>query len=220
VIITGGTVVPEKGDLYQPAQQNFTTSANSMSEARGRLVSLRLNNPAWGSLQGQVLSIGGSDIGSSIFGGAQQALDSVEIYNPATNQFSDFGTMTVARQNHTATELQDGRILIAGGVGRPFVSDTAEIVSGPPASNPPVITKQPKSVKIMVGQTATFKVVATGTPPLSYQWKKNGAAIPGATNNSYTTPPATKQDNGSLFNVTVSNAGGSVDSRNAKLSVR
>jgi hypothetical protein len=223
VIVTGGTTDPEKGDRYQPGQQLFTTTANSMAEARGRLVSLRLNNPAWGSLQGQVLAIGGSDIGSSIFGGAQQALDSVEIYNPATNQFSNFGTMTAARQNHTATELQDGRILIAGGVGPPAVSDTAEIVSGPsptPTPSPPVITKQPKSVKIMVGQTATFKVTATGTPPLSYQWKKNGAEIPGATNSSYTTPPATRQDNGSLFNVTVSNIAGSVDSRDAKLSVR
>jgi hypothetical protein len=87
-----------------------------------------LSNPAWGSLVGKVLVIGGDITGGSIFGGAQQALDSVEIYDPATGLFSFFGTMTVARQNHSATELGDGRILIAGGVGRPFVSDTAELV--------------------------------------------------------------------------------------------
>jgi hypothetical protein len=72
----------------------------------------------------------------------------------------------------------------------------------------------------MVGQTATFSVMAIGTPPLSYQWKKNGIPIAGATNSSYMTPPATRQDNGSLFRATVSNAGGGVDSRDAKLSVR
>jgi len=39
-----------------------------------------------------------------------------------------FGTMTAARQNHTATLLQDGRILISGGVDSPAVSGTAELV--------------------------------------------------------------------------------------------
>ena len=39
-----------------------------------------------------------------------------------------FGTMTEARQNHTATMLNDGRILIAGGVSSPSVSGTAELV--------------------------------------------------------------------------------------------
>ena len=53
----------------------------------------------------------------------------MEIYNPATGLFSSFGTMAVARQNHTATLLNDGRILIAGGVSRPVVSGTAEMVS-------------------------------------------------------------------------------------------
>jgi hypothetical protein len=91
-------------------------------------VAIFLSNPAWGSLQGQVLIIGGATVSTDIFGGIAQALDSVEIYDPTTGVFSSFGTMTVARQNHTATLLNDGRIMIAGGVGRPFVSGTAEIV--------------------------------------------------------------------------------------------
>jgi len=70
-----------------------------------------------------------------------------------------------------------------------------------------------------VGQTATFSVTATGSPPLQYQWRKNGANIPGATNSSYTTPATVATDNGSLFSVVVSNGGGSVTSRNAKLTV-
>jgi hypothetical protein len=71
-----------------------------------------------------------------------------------------------------------------------------------------------------VGETARFKVTATGSPPLHYQWRKNGADIPGATNSSYTTPATVAADNGSLFSVVVSNGGGSVTSNNATLTVR
>jgi Immunoglobulin domain len=71
-----------------------------------------------------------------------------------------------------------------------------------------------------VGETARFKVTATGDPPLNYQWRKDGADIPGATNFSYTTPATAETDNGSLFSVVVSNGGGSVTSNTATLTVR
>jgi hypothetical protein len=54
---------------------------------------------------------------------------------------------------------------------------------------------------------------------LRYQWRKNGADIAGATKNSYTTPPAVPEDNGSLFSVVVSNSAGSVTSNDATLTV-
>ncbi|HWX91527.1 MAG TPA: hypothetical protein VNY29_02755 [Terriglobales bacterium] len=58
-------------------------------------------------------------------------------------------------------------------------------------SNPlaPAISTQPAAQSVMVGQTATFSVVANGTAPLSYQWQKGTAAIAGAASASYTTPP-------------------------------
>ena len=45
----------------------------------------------------------------------------------------------------------------------------------------PVITTQPQSKTVRVGQTALFTVTATGAPPLAYQWRKEGVNIPGAT---------------------------------------
>jgi hypothetical protein len=84
---------------------------------------------------------------------------------------------------------------------------------------PPSIATQPVSQTVNLGQTATFSVAATGTAPLSYQWRKNGVAISGATSASYTTPAALLADNGAQFSVIVSNAGGSVTSANAVLTV-
>src|SRR6266853_602764 len=83
----------------------------------------------------------------------------------------------------------------------------------------PSITSQPTSQTVTAGQTATFTVVATGTPPLSYQWKKNGTAVSGATSSSYTTPATTSADNGSQFTVVVSNVAGSATSIAATLTV-
>src|ERR1700677_2612498 len=84
---------------------------------------------------------------------------------------------------------------------------------------PPVITSQPVSQTVTVGQTATFNVTATGTGPLTYQWFDNGTAISGATSSSYTTPAATSTASGSVFTVTVTNASGTVTSNPATLTV-
>ncbi len=83
----------------------------------------------------------------------------------------------------------------------------------------PSITTQPASMFAIEPTAATFSVVAAGTSPLSYQWRRDGAAIPGATNASYTVNPTTAGDSGASFSVVVSNSVGSVTSAAATLSV-
>ena len=86
-------------------------------------------------------------------------------------------------------------------------------------NSPPLITVQPLNQTVVVGQTATFSVTATGTAPLSYQWQKNGAAISGATSSAYTTPATTTSDNGAQFSVTITNSIASVTSNTITLTV-
>ncbi len=88
-----------------------------------------------------------------------------------------------------------------------------------PDPTAPSITTQPASQTVTAGQMATFSVVAGGGAPLSYQWKKNGATISGATSASYTTPATILADSGSQFAVVVSNSVGSVTSNSATLTV-
>lgn len=89
----------------------------------------------------------------------------------------------------------------------------------PPAAVAPAISTQPASQSVQAGATATFTVTATGTAPLTYQWKKGGTAIAGATSASYTTPATVAADGGSSFTVTVTNSAGSVTSSAAILTV-
>src|SRR4029077_7956766 len=93
---------------------------------------------------------------------------------------------------------------------------TLTVTAAPTA---PSITTQPVSQSVQAGQSATFSVVATGTAPLSYQWRRNGTAIAGATGATYHTPATSSADNGAVFSVVISNAAGTITSSNAHLTV-
>jgi hypothetical protein len=72
----------------------------------------------------------------------------------------------------------------------------------------PTITTHPANQTVNPGATATFTVVATGTPTLTFQWKKGGNNVTtgtGGTTASYTTAAAVAADHGSQYTCVVSN---------------
>jgi uncharacterized repeat protein (TIGR03803 family) len=103
-------------------------------------------------------------------------------------------------------------------------NDAGCIFSMPIPPTPPVITAQPQSLMITASNTASFSVTASGTTPLSYQWRKdgtnlvNGGRISGATSNVLTITGALTNDTGSYL-VVVTNAYGQAVSSNAVLRV-
>ena len=83
---------------------------------------------------------------------------------------------------------------------------------------PPAITAQPNGQSVTVGTVTTFTVVASGTAPLSYQWKKDGSAVSGASSATLTLASAQPTDAGT-YTVVVSNTAGSITSSGAALTV-
>jgi hypothetical protein len=228
VLAAGGLDVETEGisstELYNPAAGTWMPTG-ALNVSRAQHTATLLPN-------GLVVVVGG-------FHGQPTATS--ELYDPATATWSLSGDMIKGRSAHATVLLPSGEILVVAGVnGDPPLSDPAPpefdnytlkeaeigIPEGSPTPTPtptpapPVITKQPSNQRVHVGERATFKVLATGTPPLTYQWTKNGTEIPGAVAAKYTTPPLTAQDDGSLFAVTVSNSGGSTASRSATVFVR
>ena len=65
----------------------------------------------------------------------------------------------------------------------------------------PIITAQPQNQRVVVGNAASFSVIASGTPTPTYQWSKNGTPIGGATGATYTTPVTVLGDNGAIYTV-------------------
>jgi Flp pilus assembly secretin CpaC len=102
-------------------------------------------------------------------------------------------------------------------VSSEYVNST--IYGGSSGSGAPKITTDPQSQTVTAGQTVTFSVAATGTPPLTYQWMEGGNIIASATSSTYTTPATTLADSGLVFSVLVSNTTGTAVSQPAILTV-
>ncbi len=89
--------------------------------------------------------------------------------------------------------------------------------AGSVCSNP-IITDQPDSVAICGSGSATFSVTACSSGAPTYQWRRNGTEIAGATGSSLTINPATAADAGA-YTVVVTVGAGSTTSNPAALSV-
>ncbi len=80
--------------------------------------------------------------------------------------------------------------------------------SGPVACSPPIVTFVSSSVTQCEGTPVTFTVTATGTAPLTYEWRKLATPIVGETTNTFTIP-SISLSNAGQYAVSVSNACGS-----------
>lgn len=75
------------------------------------------------------------------------------------------------------------------------------------AASPPVITNQPQDQTVAPGDTATFQVGVTGTPPFGYQWLRNGQVIvPFGQGGPTLTIPNVQLTQAGFYSVQVSNA--------------
>jgi uncharacterized protein (TIGR03437 family) len=137
VLIVGGRNAPGVAALYDPVLGTFALTGSPPRLLHGFYHTATLLN------DGRVLVVGGLAAAGDTF----NANSGAEIYNPKTSSFTLAAPMAVNRNDHTATLLQDGRVLIAGGVSNGFnpapdsdnqVTGTAEIYD--PSTNTFTVT--------------------------------------------------------------------------------
>src|SRR3954469_4816623 len=130
---------------------------------------------AWNSLtllnDGHVLLAGGV-IGNATPGGgaaptpqasgspSQMATDTASLYDPASDTYTATGAMAQGRVLHTATLLQDGKVLVAGGAGAAINLTPA---SGGQSSSAPIATAE-----IYDPGSGAFSTTGSLTTPRAY----------------------------------------------------
>lgn len=98
-----------------------------------------------------------------------------------------------------------------------FATGMVQITISTP-NTPPVINQPPTNQTVIAGQPVTFAVIATGSAPLAYQWKFNGATLLGATSDSYGIANS-QADQAGNYSVVVTNSLDAVTSAVATLTV-
>jgi hypothetical protein len=91
------------------------------------------------------------------------------------------------------------------------------VITATPSAGP-TITTQPASQTVAAGATVTLSVAVLANPAPTYQWRKNGTLVPGATGSTLTIPNAQAGDAGS-YTVVISNLAGLVTSSPAVVTV-
>ena len=94
-----------------------------------------------------------------------------------------------------------------------------EFLSSDRTAGPVSIVEQPQSQAADERGAVTFRVLADGTPPYTYQWRKNGTDIADATDLTYIVDSASVVDNNAAYSVAVSGGQGTATSQDAVLTV-
>jgi hypothetical protein len=122
-------------------------------------------------------------------------------YALANASTGDAGTYTVFASNSAGNVTSAGATLTVN-----------------PATTAPSFTTQPISQTVAVGALVSFTAAASGSPAPTYQWRKNGVDLPGATNPVYTINSTVLVDSGN-YSLVATNPAGSASSVAAQLTV-
>jgi len=142
------------------------------------------------------------------------------------NAFDGTNSCRVQWQFLDANNLRWAHILANGSTGKHYPQlDTTKPITARylvlpvgETTNKLTLTRVPRSATRPLGSSVTFSVTAKGTPPFSYQWRREGADLPGATTSSYTIPSLSVNEVGA-YTVVVTDANCTAESSPAMLTV-
>jgi len=144
--------------------------------------------------------------GLAIHGAVAATLDLFNVTDSAN------GTYSVVVSNTAGSVTSGGANLAVPMSGLATTTTTTTTIA-------PVFSVQPASQTVNASASVTFSALASGNPAPTYQWRKNGTAISGATAATLTLSNVTTATAGT-YTVTASNSVSSVTSNGATLTVR
>jgi hypothetical protein len=151
-----------------------------------------------------------------------QAPTSLQWYKaPATLLAGQTGTSLVFA-NPALSDAGDYYAVVSNSIA-PFTAQSPNITLTILGNTPVTIDQQPADLTVAQLFPASFTIAASGTPPISYQWRRNGTPIASATDTAYNIAAASITNNGDVYSCVVSNhttTANVVTSANATLTVQ
>jgi len=141
ISVTGSTA----SSLYEPLTRGWA--------ATGSMSTGSFEHTATVLLDGRVLKVGG---GISHDEEAVATTDEAELYDPGTGAWTPAASVPGPRRGHTATRLDDGRVLVVGGIALDLSGGS--VLADPPAAvfDPATATWSPVAATPRTGHTATL----------------------------------------------------------------
>ncbi|MSU50845.1 MAG: hypothetical protein EXS37_17450, partial [Opitutus sp.] len=130
-------------------------------------------------------------------------------------------TATLALTNVQAADAATYTVVVTNAIGSATSNGASLVLTG----IAPSIVTQPPARTASAGSTVTFTVTASGSPTLTYQWRKvttnlaNGGNVSGATTATLILSNVQSADAATTYNVVVTNSVNSATSANAALVV-
>jgi Galactose oxidase, central domain len=158
VLFAGGETIGRMDDaeLYNPATRSFVPTASMASRRVWHTLTLLPN--------GMVLAAGGETDSCSASGcWFAGSLATAELYDPSIGAFLAAGSMTAARETHTATLLKDGRVLLAGGASYGGIGIFGGNLASAELYSPDVLVPAPALVTLSGDRRGQGAVFHAGT---------------------------------------------------------
>ena len=204
-VVFDGILIPNGG---QPS--DAWTAINIAGAGYGNVTSAQLGVLCRQGTGPSQLFINGSGSSNPTAGGAATNRVRIELYPSVNGSTTNMGWLVEIDQNLSGT-FQPA----VTGTNLTFPNNTLPLTFGSSGGSSFVIQNPESPVSIFSGPNPSFQAVAAGAPITvgvnvegwypAFQWRKNGVAIPNATNETYTIASASTSDNGDRFTVVVSN---------------
>ena len=193
--------------------QALSKNSYNPSGTNGSAAKWVTNYSTWPATEGPVAYLAASNLvaGINFSGASGTSPDTLELYS-VTN-FNSPTLLCTANfpANQTANVNRIGQVIITSNYVFAIDANNGLLAFRLTGPTLPSFLSQPQSQTVLTNTAVTLSAVAQGTDALTYQWKRNGSAISGATTNSYSIASAQTSDTGT-YSLVVSNQSGSATS--------
>jgi hypothetical protein len=177
VLFAGGVSVGRSltAELYDPAAGTFAFTGNMASRRVWQTATLLPDGTA-------LIAGGETDSCTGNFCGFAGSVASAELYDPLSGTFRPTGSMTVPRGVHTATLLDDGRVLIAGGVYYGGIGAFFGSLASAELYTPPVLMPAPALLSLSGDGRGPGAILHAGTRHVAPGNSAIAGEVPSSTN--------------------------------------